>query len=98
MSVRYKLITLKNVNGKDIISFFFSFSILDEYSNLAYCPDGNKLPFKLKQSDSSAFCAILPNFPQAEFTVTKVTAQTQTNPQALQKAQTGIAETNGHAE
>lgn len=79
--------------------------ILGEYSVLPYCPD-SKFPFKLKQSDSSAFCAILPNYPQGEFTkgmtVTSITAQTQTAPltqvQHTQTAGTVALEMNGHAE
>ncbi|XP_072179090.1 protein FAM117B-like [Diadema setosum] len=75
--------------------------ILDDYSALSYCPDG-KQSLKLKQSDNSAFCAILPNFPQGEFTkahtLTSSSAQTQTVPPTqVQQTQTTIqvADTNG---
>ncbi|XP_041478828.1 protein FAM117B-like isoform X2 [Lytechinus variegatus] len=74
-----------------------------DYSHLAYCPD-SKLPFKLEQSDSSAFCAV-PNFPQGKVTrVSSNSAHTQTTgPQTQVQAQTQTAdiggpETNGHAE
>eukprot|EP00057_Strongylocentrotus_purpuratus_P005371 XP_003730804.1 PREDICTED: protein FAM117B isoform X1 [Strongylocentrotus purpuratus] len=78
---------------------------LDEYSALPYCPD-SKLPFKLEQSQSSAFCAFASNFPQGKLTrVPSNSAQTQTTgPQTqVQQAQTQTAEiggpeTNGHAE
>lgn len=105
MNIHYKRKKKKQYFPFLFLLSFSGIKDLDEYSTLPYCPD-SKLPFKLEQSQSSAFCAFASNFPQGKLTrVPSNSAQTQTTgPQTqVQQAQTQTAEiggpeTNGHAE